>query len=159
MRMFTIFFNHQGPVAVDVSPANSTTTGSYYAKPSVVQEISSQCPNTTTQNVLLFHNNASPHKTRALTQYLEGQKNPILAPSTIEYLPCRMQLLAHSPLEWLTSWEEVIFKNASSHILRAVTQNLEGQKKKKKSESCPIHCRVPTLQYATSGSSLSWMTH
>ena len=31
-RMFTIFFNHNGPVAVDVWPAKSTITGSYHAQ-------------------------------------------------------------------------------------------------------------------------------
>ena len=75
--MFTLFFNHQGPVTLGVLPANSTITGSYNTErilPKVVQEISSQRPITAIHNVLLLHDNASPRKTRAVTQYLEGQQ-------------------------------------------------------------------------------------
>ena len=66
-RTFTVFCKHQEPVAVAVFPADSATTGSHYAEavlPKVVQEISSQRPITTIQNVLLLHNNASLHKTK-----------------------------------------------------------------------------------------------
>ena len=73
--MFTLFFNHQGSVTLDVLPANSTII--YYTEiflPKVVQEISSQRLITATHNVLLLHDNASPRKIRAVTQCLEGQQ-------------------------------------------------------------------------------------
>ena len=71
-------------MAADVLPANSTITGSYYAEtvlPKVVQEISIQRPIATTKNIALLHDNASPHKTRAVTQYLEEQTIRLTPPT------------------------------------------------------------------------------
>ena len=92
-RLFTVFFNYQGSVAVDILPANTTVTGSYYAEtvlPKVAQEISSQRPNSGTQNVLLLHDNASPHKTRAITRFLEENKIQVLPhpPYSPDLAPC-----------------------------------------------------------------------
>lgn len=50
---------------------------------------------------------SSPHKTRAVAQHLERQKNQSLAPRTIKCQPCIMRLLALSSLERWTGWEEV----------------------------------------------------
>ena len=88
-----LFFNYQGSVAVDILPANTTVTGSYYAEtvlPKVAQEISSQRPNSGTQNVLLLHDNASPHKTRAVTRFLEENKIQVLPhpPYSPDLAPC-----------------------------------------------------------------------
>ena len=99
-RMFTVFLNHQGLVAFAVLPANSTITESHYAEtvlPKIVQEIRSQRPITITQNVLL-HDNASPHKTRAITQYLEGQKIQVSPhpPYSPDLAPCDFWLLSLS---------------------------------------------------------------
>ena len=102
-------FQAAGPVALDVLPANRTITGSYYVEKvlsKVVQEISSQCSMTTIHNILLLHDSASSHKTRAVTQYLEGQNDPSLASPNVQSWLCTMQHLALSSLEKLTSWEE-----------------------------------------------------
>ena len=72
-RLFTIFFNFEGPVAVDVLPEKTTITGTYYREnvlPKVVQEINCKRPTIGTQKTLLLHDNASAHKTGAVTQYL-----------------------------------------------------------------------------------------
>ena len=79
--MFTAFFNHQEPLALDVLPANSDTTGSYHPEtvlPKVVQAISSERPIATTQNVLLLHDIASPHKTKDVTQDTAGHNIQVL---------------------------------------------------------------------------------
>ena len=66
-------FSYKGPGAVATSAGKSTITGTYYTKtvlPTVVKEME----NAGTQNVLIHHGNARPHKTRAVVPYLDEQQ-------------------------------------------------------------------------------------
>jgi histone-lysine N-methyltransferase SETMAR len=73
-RMFTIFLNSRGVVAVDVLPEGETITGKYYTEvvlPKVVAGIKEQRPSLGTARTLLHHDNASPHKTKQVQNFLE----------------------------------------------------------------------------------------
>ena len=55
----------------------NTITSTYHTETvldKVVQEMENQHPTTSTQNVLIHHDDASPHKTRAVIQYLDEQQ-------------------------------------------------------------------------------------
>ena len=109
-RLFTVFLNFQSSVAVDILPASTTAIGSYYAEtvlPNVAQEISSQRPNSGIQNVLLLHDNASPHKARAVTQIFRREQNSSFASPALQPRPRPLWLLAIPYLEGQTRWKEV----------------------------------------------------
>ena len=105
-RLFTIFFNHEGPVAVDVLPEKATMTGRYYREtvlPQVVSELNERRPITGTSRIMILHDNASAHKTGAVNQYLlENQittlphpaYSPDLAPCDFWLFPRLKELLA-----------------------------------------------------------------
>ena len=105
-RLFTIFFNHEGPVAVDVLPEKRTMTGGYYREnvlPQVVSKLIDSRPITGTSRIMILHDNASAHKTRAVTQYLSENRisilphpaySPDLAPCDFWLFPKLKELLA-----------------------------------------------------------------
>jgi histone-lysine N-methyltransferase SETMAR len=73
-RMFTIFFNSQGPVAVDIMPDKATITATYYTTsvlPKVLEHIQSTAPTRRRSRIMLHHDNASPHKARFTQTYLD----------------------------------------------------------------------------------------
>ena len=75
-RLFLIVFDCKGPMTVAVLTEKSTTTGIHYIEiilAKVVEEMQNHHPNTSTLNVLMHHN-ASPHKKRALIQYLDNKQ-------------------------------------------------------------------------------------
>ena len=66
-RLFTIFFNCEGPVLADILPEKTTLTGTYYRQnilPGVIQDIEQKRPTTGVKDVLLHHDNACPHKAK-----------------------------------------------------------------------------------------------
>lgn len=80
-RLFTIFFNYAGPVVVDVLPNKSTMTTKHYTETvltKVVAAIQEQRPTVGVSRTLLLHDNASCHKARATTSYLEEQQVQVL---------------------------------------------------------------------------------
>lgn len=80
-RMFTVFFNYRGPVAVDILPKDTTMTSQYYVQtvlPQVKKSLDEQRPTVGTSRTLLLHDNAAPHKSRATTQSLQEQKIQVL---------------------------------------------------------------------------------
>lgn len=92
-RLFSIFFNYQGPVVVDILPQKETITAKYYAKtvlPQVMQSICEQRPNVGTQKTLLLHDNASAHKAKVTVTYLEEQGVQVLPhpPYSPDLAPC-----------------------------------------------------------------------
>ena len=105
-RLFTIFFNHEGPVAVDVLPEKATMTGRYYREnvlPQVVSALNDRRPVTGTSRIMILHDNASAHKTGAVTQYLSENRittlpypaySPDLAPCDFWLFPKLKELLA-----------------------------------------------------------------
>ena len=63
-RLFTIFFNCEGPVLVDILPKKTTLTVTYYRQnilPGVIQDIEQKRPTTGVGGVLLHHDDASSH--------------------------------------------------------------------------------------------------
>ena len=74
-RLFTIFFNCEGAVLVDILPEKTTLTGTYYRQnilPGVNQDMEQKRPTTGVKDVLLHHDNASPHKARGWSGWCDG---------------------------------------------------------------------------------------
>ena len=72
--MFTIFFNTQGPVVVDIMPDKATITASYYTTsvlPKVLLHIQSTARTQRRSRIQLHHDNAAPHKVRITQTYLD----------------------------------------------------------------------------------------
>ncbi|GFR80958.1 transposase [Elysia marginata] len=72
-RMFTVFFNYSGPLAVDILPQDTTMTATYYIQnvlSQVKSAINEQRPKVSTSRTLLLHDNAGLHKARATAQSL-----------------------------------------------------------------------------------------
>ena len=81
-RLFTIFFNTQGPMCVDVMPQQSTITAKYYTEqvlPQVLEHQAKSAPTRRRSRILLHHDNAAPHKARLTEHYLEQQGITLLA--------------------------------------------------------------------------------
>ena len=100
------FFNHEGPVTVDILPKKSTMTGKYYSEnvlPKVVSKVNESRPLTGTSRIMILHDNVSAHKTGAVTQYLSENRistlphpaySPDLAPYDFWLFPKLKELLA-----------------------------------------------------------------
>ena len=105
-RLFTIFFNCERPVLVDILPEKTTLTGNYYRQnilPGVIQDTEQKRPTTGVKDVLLKHDNASPHKAKIVKDYLEKQElqvlphppySPNLAPCVLWLFPTLKERLA-----------------------------------------------------------------
>ncbi|GFR95705.1 transposase [Elysia marginata] len=72
-RMFTVFFNYRGSLAVDILPQDNTMTATYYVQDVLSQvksAINEQRSKVSTSKTLFLHDNAGPHKARATNQSL-----------------------------------------------------------------------------------------
>ena len=92
-RLFTIFFNSQGPICVDIMPQDSTITAQYYTTqvlPQVLKQRQECAPTRAQARLLLHHDNAGPHKAKLTTEYLEQQGISLLAhpPYSPDLAPC-----------------------------------------------------------------------
>ena len=92
-RLFTIFFNSQGPMCVDVMPQQSTITAQYYTDqvlPQVLEHQAKSAPTRRRSRLLLHHDNAAPHKARLTVQFLEQQGITLLPhpPYSPDLAPC-----------------------------------------------------------------------
>ena len=92
-RLFTIFFNSQGPMCVDVMPQQSTITAQYYTDqvlPQVLEHQAKFAPTRRRSRLLLHHDNAAPHKARLSVQFLEQQGITLLPhpPYSPDLAPC-----------------------------------------------------------------------
>ena len=125
-RLFTIFFNYEGPVAVDILPEKQTVTGGYYREtvlPKVVKEITERRPKTGTSRTLILHDNASAHKTRAVTQYIDEQNmkvlphpaySPDLAPCDFWLFPILKERLAGRKFTRVQDLSKAVFSELRS---------------------------------------------
>ena len=71
--LFTILFNHTGPLKVDILPEKTTMTSRHYTGtvlPTGVAACQEQRPNVGTTRTVLLHDSAAPRKARATIQYL-----------------------------------------------------------------------------------------
>jgi histone-lysine N-methyltransferase SETMAR len=92
-RMFTMFFNTQGPVAVDIMPEQSTITARYYTEtvlPKVLQHVNNNAPSRRRTRLLLHHDNASPHKAVITREFLHANGVHLLQhpPYSPDLAPC-----------------------------------------------------------------------
>ena len=92
-QLFTIFFNHAGPLVVDILSDKTTMTSRHYTGtvlPNVVAAVQEKRPNVGPTRTLLLHDNADPHKTRATILYLDGEKLQVLPhpPYSPDLAPC-----------------------------------------------------------------------
>ncbi|GFR86207.1 transposase [Elysia marginata] len=72
-RMFTVFFNFRGSLAVDILPQDTSMTLTYYVQDvlsHVKSAINEQRSKVSTSKTLFLHDNAGPHKAKATTQSL-----------------------------------------------------------------------------------------
>ena len=73
-RMFTIFFNTQGPVVVDIMPDKATITATYYTTSVLLKVLLHNQSTARTRRrsrIQLHHDNAAPRKARITETYLD----------------------------------------------------------------------------------------
>ena len=92
-RLFTVFFNSQGPVCLDIMPQDTTITARYYTEhvlPQVLHHCQQTSPTRTGPRILLHHDNAAPHKAKLTTSYIEDQRLSLLPhpPYSPDLAPC-----------------------------------------------------------------------
>ena len=90
-QLFRTFFNHAGPLVVDILPQKTTRTSHRYTGTvlaEVVAAVQKMRPRVGTTGTLLLYNIAALRKARATIQYPEGQKLQVL-PNP----PCRPGLV------------------------------------------------------------------
>ena len=97
-------------MAVEFLPEKATMTGRYYREnvlPQVVSALNDRRPVTGTSRIMILHDNASAHKTGAVTQYLSENRittlpntaySPDLAPCDFWLFPKLKELLAGNKL-------------------------------------------------------------
>lgn len=76
-RMFCVFFSIEGVVARIVVPKGQTLNGTFYKKnvlPVVFSKYKELKNRKTVRNVMMHHDNAAPHKSKIVTEYLEEEK-------------------------------------------------------------------------------------
>ena len=83
-RMFTIFFNTQGPVVVDIMPDKATITATYYTT-SVLPKVLLHNQSTARTRIQLHHDNAAPHIALNTQTYLDDNgirlmEHPLYSP-------------------------------------------------------------------------------
>ena len=87
-RMFTIFFNTQGPVVVDIMPDKATITATYYTTsvlPKVLLHNQSTARTRRRSRIQLHHDNAAPHIALNTQTYLDDNgirlmEHPLYSP-------------------------------------------------------------------------------
>ena len=92
-RMFTIFFNTQGVVALDILPEKSTINAGYYTNtvlPEVLRNRAETARTRSGSRLLLHHDNAAPHTAATTVSYLEEQGVQLLPhpPYSPDLAPC-----------------------------------------------------------------------
>lgn len=92
-RMFCVFFSVDGIVTTIVVDKGKTVTGDFYKSdvlPKVFKKFREIKNRSTLRNVMLHHDNASPHKAKAVTEYLKEQRITALPhpPYSPDLAPC-----------------------------------------------------------------------
>ena len=127
-RMFCVFFSVDGVVASKVVPKGATVNGSFYVGevlPKVFENFTKKRERRTMRNVMLHHDNATSHKTKAVTNYLEEKRIVLLPhpPYSPDLAPCDFFL-----------FPEIKKKLAGRHFdrienlaraVKAITDNIE----------------------------------
>ena len=96
-RMFTIFFNTQGPVVVDIMPDKATITATYYTTsvlPKHLLHIKSTARTQRRSRIQLHHDNAAPHKAHITLTYLDDDGIRLMEhpPHSPDLAPCDFRL-------------------------------------------------------------------
>ena len=81
-RLFTVFFSTQGVVAIDILPAKTSVTATYYTEVvlrKVIETICEQRPTVGCSRTLMLHDNSAPHKAKVTTTFLEEREIRVLA--------------------------------------------------------------------------------
>jgi histone-lysine N-methyltransferase SETMAR len=76
-RMFCVFFSIEGVMARIVVPKGQTVNGTFYRTnvlPVVFSKYKELKNRKTVRNVMMHHDNAAPHKSKIVTEYLEKEK-------------------------------------------------------------------------------------
>jgi len=85
-RMFCVFFSIDGIIARIVVPKGQNITGKYYANhvlPKVFENFKQITNRRTVKHLLLHHDNAAPHKSKVVDEYLSENKVRILPPPSL----------------------------------------------------------------------------
>ena len=98
--LFTIFFNSQEPLCVDVIynlPQQSTITAQYYIDqvlPQVLEHQATSAPSRRRSRFSLHHDNTAPHKARPTQQFRKEQGITLLShpPYSPDLAPCEFWL-------------------------------------------------------------------
>lgn len=91
--LYTIFFNHLGPVVQIPTPSGKSITGTYY-KNVVLKQIKrfyeKKRPSTGLRGVNLLHDNAPAHKSKEVVHFLNEEKVNVLShpPYSPDLSPC-----------------------------------------------------------------------
>ena len=91
--LYTIFFNHLGPVVQIPSETGKSITGTYY-KNVVLKKVKKfyelKRPSTGLRGINLLHDNAPAHKSKVVVEYLEEEKVNVLdhPPYSPDLSPC-----------------------------------------------------------------------
>ena len=108
-RMFTIFFNTQGVVAVDILPEKSTITAKYYTNVILPQVLKNRAETARTRSgsrMLLHHDNCSSHTSTTTVSFLEDNRiqllphpaySPDLAPCDFWLFPKLKKAISERP--------------------------------------------------------------
>ena len=92
-RLFKFVFNWEGQLLDDIPPEKTILTGTHYRQnilPGVIQDIEQKRPTTAVKDVILHHDNASPHKAKIVKDYIEEQELQVLPnpPYSPNLAPC-----------------------------------------------------------------------
>ena len=107
-RMFTIFFNSQGPVVVDIMPDKATITATYYTTsvlPKVLLHNQSTARTRRRSRIQLHHDNAAPHIALNTQTYLHDNgirlmEHPLYSPDLARAISGSFQKL-NQPVPFL----------------------------------------------------------
>ena len=91
--MFCVFFSIEGVVARIVVPKGQTVNGTFYRTnvlPVVFSKYKELKNRETVRNVMMHHDNAAPHKSKIVTEYLEEEKTILFLhlPYSLDLAPC-----------------------------------------------------------------------
>ena len=118
-RLFAIFFSTQGIVAIDILPAKTSITATYYTEVvlrKVVKAICEQRPTVGCSKTLMLHDNAAPNKAKVTTTFLEKREirvlahphySPYLAPCDFWLFPIINEKLAEHKFDGIRDMEKV----------------------------------------------------
>lgn len=125
-RMCTVFFNYREVLVVNFLPEGATITGAYYATvvlPKLAAALLEQRPKVGCSRTLLHHDNASPHKSAAVLNYLQENKiqlvphppySPDLAPLDFWLFPQLKEKLSGTKFQRIQDLAKAVYSELKS---------------------------------------------